>query len=121
MKYIAISAFIASLAVGLMSAGNLNDSAKDPDGKTIFLAQKCQTCHSINSQDIKRLIEPKAGAVVPADLSNEGAKHNSDWISKWLMKEAELDGQKHIKKFKGSDDELKTLSYWIGLLKTKTK
>jgi mono/diheme cytochrome c family protein len=121
MKYIAISAFIASLAVGLMSAGNINTGVKASDGKTIFLDQKCQTCHSISSQGIKRLTEPKAGAVVPADLSGEGLKHNADWISKWLMKEEELDGQKHLKKFKGSDDDLKTLSTWIGGLKTKSK
>jgi mono/diheme cytochrome c family protein len=117
MKYIAISAFVASLAIGLMSAGNLGDSAKSKDGKSLFIGNKCQNCHSISSLDIKRLTEPKPGARVPPDLSGVGLKHKESWIAKWLDKEEELNGEKHLKKFKGTDDELTTISTWLASLK----
>ena len=114
--------FFAGLALTIsLGAVAINETAQGTDGKSIFLASKCQTCHAMSALGIARLTEAKAGEVVPADLSGVGLKRNADWISKWLMKETDLDGKKHLKKFKGSDDELHTLAVWLGTQKAKAK
>ena len=121
MKHLKLVLFAGLLAGVSVGATNINQSAQGNDGKSIFVASKCQNCHSITSQGINRLAEPKAGEKVPSDLSSVGLRHKADWISKWLQKEEELEGKKHIKKFKGSDDDLETLSNWLGSLKAKSK
>jgi hypothetical protein len=87
-------------------------------GKAIFEQYKCNKCHTIESQGIQRDGKPPEGKQ-PPDLSGVGLKHNPDWMQKWLLKEEEQNGKKHIKKFTGSDDELKTLTGWLGSLKKK--
>jgi mono/diheme cytochrome c family protein len=90
-----------------------DDKASESAGKTIFLAGKCNTCHSIESMQIaKKISSSKA-----PDLSNEGSKHNAEWIAKWLKKEETLNGKKHLGTFNGKDEDLKTLSEWLASLK----
>jgi mono/diheme cytochrome c family protein len=109
---------IAAFSGVLVGAASVNNLA-NADGKSIFLESKCQNCHSIESQGIKRTSEPKPGDVVPSDLSGAGLKHNASWITDWLNKEVELDGKKHLKKFKGSAGDLETLSTWLASQKKK--
>ena len=116
MKRILVGIAIAALGAVTIGAANVGTAS---DGKTIFLESKCQNCHSIESQGIKRASEPKPGDPVPSDLSGAGLKHNASWITDWLNKEVELDGKKHLKKFKGSAADLQTLSTWLSSLKKK--
>ncbi len=110
--------FLTTLAVlGFLSIGATLHSTADKDGKTIFLDNKCSNCHSISSQGIKGL-RPEGGAK-PNDLSNTGVKLRSEWIEKWLMKEETLNNKKHMRKFKGSPEELHTLASWLETLKEK--
>jgi hypothetical protein len=78
------------------------------DGKAIFLANKCNGCHGIASQGIVKDVR---------DLSSVGTKHDAAWITRFLRKEEELDGRKHMKRFAGSDDELRTLATWLAGLR----
>ena len=118
MKQIGFLVMMAVLTSGMIGATNRLDTSKSSDGKSLFLESKCQNCHSIKSQSIAKAGEPKPGEKAPPDLSNVGTKHNADWISKWLMKEEEMNGKKHLKKFKGSDADLKTLATWLASLKS---
>jgi cytochrome c5 len=80
------------------------------DGKAIFLAQKCDLCHSVSTAGI----EAKSKAMHAPDLVGVvTAEHDAAWIGKFLHKEADLDGKKHGKAFTGSDEELKTLISWL--------
>lgn len=89
-------------------------------GKSIFLDNKCNKCHSIESQGIKHTSDPPEGAKYPPpDLSDVGNRHPQDWMKQWLHKEVEQHGKKHMKKFEGSDDELNTLTKWLSGLKSK--
>jgi len=53
------------------------------------------------------------------DLVTLADKYESDWIIKYLKKEAKKDGKSHKKQFTGSDEELKALVDW--LLKQKNE
>ncbi len=81
-------------------------------GVAAFKASKCGSCHSVEVAGIARKQNQKS-----PDLSSVGALRTSEWISRYLKKEEAIDGQKHIKKFAGSDDELEILSKWLGTLK----
>jgi len=102
------------LMIGL-AARPLNGTT---DGKSIFLTSKCNTCHAIQSLGIARTTVPTSSTQkVPPDLSTVGSRHNADWISRWLQKKEELNGAKHLKMFKGTDEELASLSTWLSSLK----
>lgn len=114
---------IASLTVGLAAVAMLlslfiapvftvaaaQGSAGAPDGKEIFLAQKCNMCHSVPPEGIeaKTSSEKMRGPDI-VDLEKD-----PEWMAKFLKKEAELDGQKHKKEFKGSGEELDALISWL--------
>ena len=93
----------------------------DPPGKTIFQASKCSNCHSIKAQGVTKVSSDEAKEMekTPPDLSAVGTKHTPDWITKFLLKKETLNDKKHLKKFKGSEEELQTLATWLGSLKSK--
>lgn len=110
---------IASTVLGILTAGFFITSAwsfPDVTGKSLFTQNKCNTCHSITSQGIAKGGGEDAKKDSP-DLSKVGTKHNADWISKFLLKKETLNDKKHLKKFKGTDEELETLSNWLATLK----
>jgi len=109
---------VASLALIVFVGALTSATPMGGTGKSIFTQYKCMKCHTIESQSIARDGNPPEGKQ-PPDLSGVGNKHTSDWMQKWLLKEEEQNGKKHIKKFTGSDDELKTLTSWLATLKRK--
>lgn len=96
----------------------------DKDGKAIFKEYKCSNCHSMESQGIVKKAsdddEDDSKKESP-DLSSVGLDRKADWIALFLMKKEAIDGEKHSKKFKGSEDELKVLSAWLEQQKAPKK
>ncbi|MBI1806976.1 MAG: c-type cytochrome [Ignavibacteria bacterium] len=90
---------------------------KKLDGKPIFIAKKCGTCHSIAAVGIikKTTSTAKSG---PPDLSMVGTRHDSTFIVKWLQKAETINGKKHLLKFAGSNEELGVLAQWLVSLKS---
>ncbi len=100
-----------------------------PAGQKLFLDNKCTQCHAIDALKIAKAKSDKGEEdeeaseggkkVDPPDLSDAGKDkdHDAAWFSKWLMKEEKVEGRKHKKKFKGSPEELKTMSEWLTTLK----
>ena len=112
------SLVFAAIVTCIQSGATLKTNSDS--AKSIFQENKCNKCHSIESQSIKRTSEPPEGAKYPPpDLSGVGLKHTSDWMAQWVTKQVEMHDKKHMYKFKGSDDELKTLTTWLGTLKKK--
>jgi mono/diheme cytochrome c family protein len=114
-------ALIISLFV-IGSAWAADGTAKDasvPKGKAVFLDKKCNQCHSIESEGVTKKTPGPTKPGGPPDLSSVGADVKPGFIAKYLQKDADLHGKKHMIKFAGSDDDLKALSSYLEGLKTK--
>jgi hypothetical protein len=110
---------IIAVFAGLIAIGATSSTITALDGKTIFKDNKCTNCHTIKAQAVERTGTAENTEAKPPDLSGVGTKHDAAWITKWLMKEETQNGKKHLKKFKGSDDDLQILAKWLSGLKQK--
>ena len=118
MKRILTMMALAAMAGATIGAASITNLASSSDGKSIFRDNKCDKCHTIESQGIERNGAAAPGKL-PPDLSGVGLKHNADWIKGWLLKTEEQNGKKHLKKWSGDDDELATISKWLAAQKKK--
>ena len=94
------------LAGTALMAADAGGAARD--GKQIFLDQKCNMCHAVSSAGITPTSKIKA-----PDLAGLASKEEAAWLTKFLKKDADKNGKKHIKNFTGSDEELATLVAWL--------
>jgi cytochrome c5 len=85
------------------------------DGKEIFLAQKCNLCHSISVAGIEATT--KSEKMKGPDLTGKVAEQGVEWTLKFLHKEVDLDGKKHGKELKLTPEETKTLVDWLAAQK----
>lgn len=121
---------LTSCAAGvvLVALGASRAGADDaiPRGQQIFAEYKCTQCHSIDSLKIAKVkshgedddeADEGGKKLEPPDLSGIGNEAKADFIVKWLKKEEAVDGHKHKKKFKGSEEDLHVLADWLGTLK----
>ena len=81
------------------------------DGKKIFIDNKCNMCHTVNSVGIE---SKKSDAV---DLSSVGKDQSTEVLMKFLKKEGKINEKDHKTTFKGSDEDLKVLVDWLLTLK----
>ncbi len=81
------------------------------DGKQIFLAQKCNICHSISSAAIQATV--KSEKMKGPDLTGTAAKRDATLLNSYLRKKADINGKKHSKEFTGSDEEIGALIAWL--------
>ncbi len=88
------------------------EQGKENPAKKIFTDNKCQSCHSIEAVGIKKKPNQK-----PPDLSTVGSEQKADFLKAYLKKKESLNGAKHLVNFKGSDEELETLTKWLESLK----
>jgi hypothetical protein len=122
-------AFVAGVTVIALSPAR----GEDAPGLGLFKKSGCNECHSISALGIEK--DTKKKAAEPAatetdtkkkkkdapDLSGVGLEHEAKWISAFLNKEETLDGEKHEKRFKGTEAERRTIAMWLGGLKTEPK
>jgi hypothetical protein len=54
---------------------------------------------------------------VPPDLSGIGKKQNAEWFAKYLKHQEAVEGLKHAKLWRGTDQELQSLTKWLEGLK----
>jgi mono/diheme cytochrome c family protein len=78
------------------------------DGKKLFLAQKCETCHAVSSADIK-----STGKIKAPDLAGLAVKRDAAVLSSFLRGKEKIDGKRHLKPFTGADEELGALIAWL--------
>src|SRR4029079_17347047 len=76
--------------------------AAAPDGKALFLAQKCNMCHNVPAAGIERTV--KSEKMAGPDLVN--IKVDAATLAKVLRRQEDVHGKKHPKEFKGTDEEL---------------
>ena len=90
--------------------------AEEAPGKEVFIAQKCDQCHSVASAAIQHT--SKVEKLVGPDLDGIGDRHDAEWMTKLVKREVEgASGKKHLKPFKGTDEELQAIIAWLATLK----
>ncbi|MFY9820123.1 MAG: cytochrome c [Thermoanaerobaculia bacterium] len=102
-----LSVLVTVLLLAILYSGPASGAA--PDGKALFLAQKCNLCHNVPAAGIERTV--KSDKTAGPDLVN--LKVDAATLAKVLRRQAEVDGKKHPKEFKGSDEELNAVIGWI--------
>jgi mono/diheme cytochrome c family protein len=122
-------AVLSILCLALALPALAEESKKDdvtpdttPAGQQVFVAQKCQMCHTVYSagigeppaEDAKEEEEEAAG---PPDLSLTGTGRTAEWLSLFLQKKETLNEKKHMKRFGGADEDLAALANWLLTLK----
>lgn len=117
MKSILVIIGAVAIAGATVGAARHTTPTSKLDGKSIFVTQRCDKCHSVESAGIVRSATPPGK--LPPDLSSTGLRHNAAWFSGWLMKTEELNGKKHIKKWSGTPADLATESAWLATLKRR--
>jgi len=136
-RWTALAGLACALLIGAAAAQDKPAAAPAAtpaakDGKTLFLENKCNTCHTIQAAGVeKRKASSEEAAAEskdksksekkPPDLSSVGLDQKPEWIAKYLMKTESIKGEKHGRKFRGTEPELKTVSEWLGSMKTPKK
>jgi mono/diheme cytochrome c family protein len=87
------------------------DAGGSLDGKAIFLAEKCNTCHGVAAAGIEAKV--KSEKMRGPDLDEKIGEHDRAALVAFMRGEAELDGKEHKKPFQGSDEELQALVDWL--------
>ncbi len=117
----ALAALAIALVVGVAGANGKPAATGVKDGKALFMEKKCNTCHTIKVAAIQKRKATSAESSeekentdkkVP-DLSSVGLDRKADWMAKYLMKAEAIKGEKHGRKFRGTDAELKTVTAWL--------
>ena len=112
-------ALIVSLFI-VGTAWAAEEAKEAPKGKQVFLDKKCNQCHAIESEGITKKT-PSTSKSGPPDLSAVGSDVKPGFIEKYLNKEADLHGKKHMMKFAGSPEDLKALASYLEGLKGKAE
>jgi cbb3-type cytochrome oxidase cytochrome c subunit len=104
-------------------AAKADTEVKIPAGQKLFLDKGCNSCHSMKGQGIekkKSATATEATASNPAaspskipDLSAVGLERDQAWMTKFLLKTETLHDKKHMKTWKGTQDDLTTLTTWL--------
>ena len=100
------------LGIGLIVGGAaLCAPASGADGKAVFLAQKCETCHSVSTAGITATT--KSEKMKGPDLVGVVQAHDPAWVKDFVQKKIDKSGKKHAKQFKGTEEELTALVDWL--------
>lgn len=112
-KLIAYFMFVFFIVV-LFGAAFANVPNEEPEGKKLFLSNKCNTCHAIQSQGITTTSKKQN-----PDLSDIGTKYKADFLKNYLMKKEKINSKTHPALFKGTEKDLDALAKWLETLKAK--
>jgi len=105
---------LVALALAGPLAGPTAVAAEElADGRELFIAQKCNMCHSVPEVEVVALVKSKKmrGPDMPAE------SREPDWIVRYLKREVQLNGKDHKKEFKGTEEELRAIAAWLVELK----
>lgn len=111
---------LVPVIVSFVFAGAVWSSETAEEGKKIFLANKCNMCHSLEAEKIEKTtggFQKSKEKNVPPDLSNVGSRRSADWMKLYLMKKEKNQNVLHVRLYKGSETDLDTLTKWLATLK----
>lgn len=129
-KTVAFTGMLTSAAVvlGFIIAGmfsiDISIAQDQAAAVAIFTEHECQGCHSVQIAKIDLDIgdlEPDEIDEDAPDLSAVGLVHEIDWLKLYLKKKNKQNGEKHEKKFRGTDEEFEVLTNWLVSMKTEVE
>jgi cytochrome c peroxidase len=131
------AAFLALVCAAVVAVATLGPArGEDAPGLTLFKKNGCNECHAISALGVEKETKKKSGDAAAEsaekdgekkkkkeapDLSGVGLDREAKWISAYLNKEEAIDGEKHEKRFKGSESDRRTIAMWLASLKTEVK
>lgn len=101
----------ALLTLGAIASAGPTLAEEKPAGQIAFVELKCNTCHPVASLEIERT--GKSDRMKGPDLSTVGDEREADWLKLYLLKEADLDGDKHQLTFRGDEQQLDAIVAWL--------
>ncbi len=114
MKNLTKITLLLSLGLGVIALLTTPAFSADDAGKDEFLAQGCNKCHSVSTQDIEATI--KSEKMRGPDLAT-AEDHEAAWIVQYVNKEVQLNDKDHKAPFKGTAEQLETVANWVASLK----
>src|SRR3989344_8692430 len=115
---VAVLVFISVTILSFVAIAAAPRGFENLDGKEVFLKYKCNICHSVSTAGI----EAKTKTQAP-DLVNVTVRHEKLWIRKYIRQnevhvscpkvDKSRDGQKHMSKFGGTQEEEDALIEWL--------
>lgn len=112
-----VAGFAVAMAFVAAPRPSPAQTTKKLDGKQIFLSQKCETCHTVSSAQVKA-----TGKIKAPDLTGVATNLDAAWLAKFLRKQEKTKaGKQHLKAFTGSDEELGALISWLQEQKAPAK
>ena len=86
------------------------------DGKAQFMTHKCNLCHGVPAVEIEA--ETKSDKMKGADLGGP-VEIKFEKLAGYVRGKGDLNGKKHKKEFKGTDEELQAIIDWLGSLEAQ--
>jgi cytochrome c2 len=102
---------VAAVVATVPASTALAAEGAAPDGKALFLAQKCNMCHAVETAGITATTTSEK--MKGPDLTSVAGTRDAAWLAKYLTKQEAIEGKKHTKEFKGTEAELNALVAWI--------
>jgi cbb3-type cytochrome oxidase cytochrome c subunit len=98
-------------------SGAESETTGELDGQALFVANKCNMCHSVPSVGIEAKV--KSESMKGPDITKAAARFEPDDLAKFIRKQGQLEGNDHKKEFKGTDEELAAMVAWLQRLKAE--
>jgi cytochrome c553 len=96
-----------------LSGATFAGSAEDA-GKAAFVANSCNRCHAVESQEIEATAQSKR--VRGPDLSKVGESRDIEWLTKYIEKQVQANDKNHPAAWKGDDKDLEAIATWLASL-----
>lgn len=107
-----LAARVPTVLVGLLLVAAAGLAEENP-GREAFVAAKCDQCHAVASVEI--VATTKLESAIGPDLGGYVTETPGELL-RFLQREVEIEGSKHKKPFKGTDEELAVILDWLGTL-----
>ena len=117
MKKSMLTVFAVAVLVLAAAPLLLAEEEGEIDGKVEFGEQKCVMCHGVAAEGMKA--KTTSAKMAGPDLSGFKSDMSLQKQADYLRGEIAIDGAKHKKPFKGTDEELQAIVDWLGSLEAQ--
>jgi hypothetical protein len=110
MKFLSLVSFVSlALLLSFPPAGRAQESE---GGKKLFLDNKCNSCHAVESRGIQKKGAASSGEKKgPPDLSGIGSARKAEWLM-GTRKRKRYSGQETYKSMHGNDEDRRLSNGW---------